>query len=333
MGREVLAHCRLAGVEPKAFVDRQAERLDIVDGLRVIAPDAVEDADHSEIIVALHNPGVDVAAVVRELERRQFRHVHTLWSTCREDRWLPKSPFWIEPDFHWDAHVAAIGDARALFGDAKSIRVFDQQIELRRSGRYEELDRPTPDDQYAPTDLPRWGEPMRLLDVGAFDGDTVRSLRSAGYLLESVVALEPDPDNFASLEAAFAQSTNDRAICAGAASINGTLSFAAGEGGAAHLSTSGGSEVHVMRIDDVCADFHPTLVKMDIEGAEQDALDGAEQTLRRDRPDLAISVYHRIHDLWTIPLRLADRLGPFAFALRSHAFNGFDTVLYVRVQR
>ena len=58
---------------------------------------------------------------------------------------------------------------------------------------------------------------------------------------------------------------------------------------------------------------------MDIEGAEMDALKGAEQTSREQRPGLAICVYHRPEDLWNIPLYLHEICPDYRFYLRHHA--------------
>ena len=173
---------------------------------------------------------------------------------------------------------------------------------------------------------------MRLVDCGAYDGDTIRTLRDDGGL-EAYVALEPDPDNFARLAARHGDEPEGLVLRAGAHSTAGTLSFRSGEGGAAHVDADGDATIDVVRIDDLCTGFRPTLIKMDIEGAERDALAGAASTIVRDRPDLAISVYHRIDDLWRIPLQIDALRAGHRFHLRSHAYNGFDTVLYAVASR
>ena len=334
MGRELLAHFRAQGIEPKTFIDRAAARLSAIDGVPVLAPDDdAIDAGGGEAVVALHSPGVDIARVVADLRRAGFADVRTLWDECERSGWRPRSPFWLEPHFDWAAHEDPIARARALLADETSRRVFDEQLALRRGGDYAALGAPNPEDQYAPRDLARWRDPMRLVDCGAYDGDTLRALDSHGYALEAFIALEPDPDNYARLIQAWGHDARGRLVAAGAWSSAGTLSFQAGEGGAAHLDENGETTIPVVTLDALCVDFRPTLIKMDIEGAESAALDGATRTLARDRPDLAISVYHRVSDLWNIAIAIDDRKLGYRHFLRSHAHNGFDTVLYAVASR
>ena len=334
MGREALAHCRASGIEPLAFIDRAARPGMTVDGIPVITPEsASRDGEGAHVLVALHSPGVDVAGIVDALRGQPYGRVSTLWAESARSGWLPRSPFWLEPGFDWSGEDGAIAAARALLVDDASRAVYDQQIALRRHGDYDGLGAPTPHDQYLPQDLDPWPQPMRLLDCGAYDGDTIRAMRAAGVTLDRYIALEPDPDNHAKLVASLGDDPVGTLVKAGAHVERGTLSFSAGEGGAAHVDAGGDVAIDVVRIDDLCADFAPTLIKMDIEGTERDALAGAANTLVRDRPDLAISAYHRIDDLWRIPLQIDALLPGYRFHLRSHAHNGFDTVLYARRPR
>lgn len=331
MGREVLAHCRAEGIEPVAFIDRRAATLRMVDSLPVIDIDVFEADRTNEartVLLALHNPGVDVDELVRRFDVRADDDVRTLWMECRETGWLPAMPYWLEPRFDFSSSEESIRRARALLADDASRDVFDRQLALRRDGAYGQLGMPTPHDQYVPVGLPRWREPMHLVDCGAYDGDTVRLLRQHDYTIERLIALEPDPSNFERLDRDLGRNPALRRIKAGAASFDGHLAFDAGMGTSARADAQGSATITVVPIDTLCADFRPTLIKMDIEGAEQDALDGAAMTIVRDRPDLAISVYHRVYDLWSLMLGIHARVPSYDFYLRSHARNGFETVLY-----
>ena len=69
-------------------------------------------------------------------------------------------------------------------------------------------------------------------------------------------------------------------------------------------------------------------IKMDIEGAETEALKGAEQTIVRCRPKMAICLYHRPKDFVSIP-RFLDRVYPdYRFALGHFTIHAEETVLY-----
>jgi FkbM family methyltransferase len=89
--------------------------------------------------------------------------------------------------------------------------------------------------------------------------------------------------------------------------------------------------VPLRRIDDLVdvGDIERVdLIKMDVEGHELPALQGAEQTLRRFRPRLAISMYHRWDDYFRIPLYL-DRLGlGYRFYLENYTISDGETILY-----
>jgi len=69
-------------------------------------------------------------------------------------------------------------------------------------------------------------------------------------------------------------------------------------------------------------------IKMDIEGSELAALTGASEALRKWKPRLAISLYHRAQDLFEIPLWL-DSLGlGYRFFLDHYSIHHEETVLY-----
>ena len=73
-------------------------------------------------------------------------------------------------------------------------------------------------------------------------------------------------------------------------------------------------------------------IKMDIEGAEMEALAGAKKSIQRFRPKLAISVYHRLQDLWEVPKWLdALDLG-YDLYLRHFTIHQEETVLFARAR-
>ncbi len=102
---------------------------------------------------------------------------------------------------------------------------------------------------------------------------------------------------------------------------------------ASHVDDEGEVFAQCVSLDEAIQDFAPTLVKMDVEGAEYDALVGSEQLVRRSLPDLALSAYHHPAHLWELALLIDSWQLGYEFYLRCHAHNTFDLVLYASPRR
>lgn len=73
---------------------------------------------------------------------------------------------------------------------------------------------------------------------------------------------------------------------------------------------------------------HVDFIKMDIEGAELAALRGAEATIRRHKPKLAISLYHSPPDFWRIPAYLQTLGCRYEYHLAHYTIHAEETVLF-----
>ena len=85
----------------------------------------------------------------------------------------------------------------------------------------------------------------------------------------------------------------------------------------------------VTKLDDILCGKNITFIKMDVEGAEVMALEGAKNIIEIQKPKLAICLYHRTSDFWSIPM-LLHKINPnYNFGVMHHCkYNCWGTVLY-----
>ena len=93
----------------------------------------------------------------------------------------------------------------------------------------------------------------------------------------------------------------------------------------------GGKEAYITRIDDEVGEDKVTFIKMDVEGAELSALQGACKTIKANKPHLAICVYHKHSDLYDIPKYLLELVPEYRFVVRHYTSCMWETVLYASV--
>jgi FkbM family methyltransferase len=185
------------------------------------------------------------------------------------------------------------------------------------------------DDLYAPKGLIEFSDHEIYVDGGSYDGDTIRTFaRRVGNRFEHIYAFEPDPITYRALQSNFADEPRVEAIHSGLHREKGVLRFKDDGSRGAIFSKDGAIEMPVTTLDDVVGQGRVSYIKMNIEGAEIDALHGGERLIRRERPKLALSVYHRPSDLWRIP-EIVEQFSPdYELYLRQHDGGIIETVLY-----
>lgn len=204
-------------------------------------------------------------------------------------------------------------------------RILDmgEQIEKLRNGQYFDLQ-----------ELKLQKEEV-FVDCGAFDGDTsIEFKKWCKQNYKHIYAFEPDKDNNCLCKQNLGEDIHKRKCTVfnkGTWSSETVLEFSKNSNEASHICEDGTEKIEVLSIDAELLNKRNekvTFIKMDIEGAELETLKGASQIIKEQKPKLAICVYHKPEDIFTIPEYLRTLNPDYKFYLRHYTFAAWDTVLY-----
>jgi FkbM family methyltransferase len=226
--------------------------------------------------------------------------------------------------------------AYSLLSGERSRREFCAQIRWRCLLDYDCLPpHDDPREMYFPADLFRISPDEVFVDCGAFDGDSLRAfLSAANGQFGQVYAWEADAGNVEKLgrclsELPSAVSAKVTVMPYAVGRQDGKVWFSAvGTVGSRVAAAGSAQEVQCRSLDSAFADTRPSLIKMDIEGAEPEALLGAVRTMARHRPIMAVCAYHKCDHLWTIPQLLKAANPDYKIYLRRYAEDCWETVYY-----
>ncbi|HEX8707879.1 MAG TPA: FkbM family methyltransferase [Pyrinomonadaceae bacterium] len=342
LGQQCAAGLQAAGVRPLAFADdTPSKQGQSISGIPVITLDAAarKYGETATFVVTINNAAHRYGRSVERLTGLGCRRVAPFLALA----WNYAGTFLPYYQFDLPASVLrqarAIREAFALFGDNESRRQFVAHLRFRLFLDFAALPANSPD-KYFPADIFKSLSPeIVYVDCGAFDGDTLRMFldrHRAGF--KRAVVFEPDPRTFERLKGYISSLSDDvrgkiRARNAAIGLENSLMSFnAMGEEGSA-FDPAGSTQVEVVSLDQALKNEHPTFIKFDIEGAEQDALRGGRNLIQTLKPTLAVSVYHRPGDMWEVPLYLKGLNEDYAFFLRTEGEDGFGTVCYAVASR
>lgn len=319
-------YCAPEGKKPIFWVDSNAAKHGSrIAGIEVVAPETFyqrsEDmyAKGERLAVVIGATGIFLLEILSLLERKMVKAA--VYSAVQ-----------IDASCYFSAESARVEKIVQRLADEKSRHIYRSLIENMKSGRHVDFSLYEPN-QYFGNDV--IGELARgevFVDAGVCHGEEIdRAIHGGGIFVHG---FEPDAENYAYLLKKYEGRDDVRIHPCALWDKDERLVF---QSNAATPSASrlAGADAHeeaagiaARPLDDVLQGAACTLLKMDIEGAEYNALLGAAKTIEQHRPKLAVCVYHSLEDYVRIPELLMERYPFYRFFLRQHSATSGETVLY-----
>ena len=237
------------------------------------------------------------------------------------------------------SHKTEFEKARELFSDEQSKKVFDNVINYKLSGDIKYLFESDSDVDESFSEILSARDFEHTADLGAYNGDTARQLIEYSPNLKKIYALEPDRRNFRKLSEYAEREERFEVVPfqVAAWSKAEALTFGAegnrnsGIGGSTNAVTSKCVTVEGNSLDNLLIDNNDKIdyIKFDVEGAENEAIDGCYNTIKAHSPQLLVSVYHRSEDLFALPLKINSLFPDYKLYLRKFRYiPAWDLNLY-----
>ena len=328
------------------FIDAYAVR-DSISGKYIYRPDEIDVQDKNSIVVYLTvfisptEDGIDLS-LVGHLEELGFAKVVNPYQIMKlfpqalenfsSDGFLwrqPSAPDYFDP--------VALDLIMGYLSDDRSRELLDNIAQFRQHCAVDRYIKPDFGPEYAPKgiDITCGLSQLHVADCGAFNGDTVKQFFSAfGERIRSYYAFEPESANYQQLlevaKQAKQQHPHANIMClpVGTSDANQVLRFVSGGGSGSHISDKGDCEIYMMRLDDILLNSSVNLIKIDVEGADLAVLKSAEQLVSQQKPNIAVSCYHKPGHIWQIPEYLKRVNGNYKMFLRQHGHYGLELTLY-----
>lgn len=221
-----------------------------------------------------------------------------------------------------------------MLEDEKSRQTYEDVINFRLSGKIDYLLNSTATRQEVFEDIVKLSSNETYLDLGAYNGDTILEfLETVNYKYNKIIGLEPNSKNFRRLTRN--TSTLESLDIYNYASWDKkeTLLFSSGAGRMSNVQNSSVKkvkEVEAIPADSLFSEYDtlPTFLKMDVEGAERQAIIGCQKIIKNGCK-LAISLYHRNEDIFAIPLQIKELNPNLKFYIRKQLYiPAWETNLY-----
>lgn len=232
-----------------------------------------------------------------------------------------------------------IDKARNLFADERSAHDFDEIIKYKLDGKISHFSIDSPKENALQNILS--GGYSAYLDLGAYNGDTIKETLKFFPEITKATAFEPSPRIFKKLSA-FAETLNGidiDLVNACALDTAKTVGFRDGAGrnsqvlGESEIQAHDAKSISVNCISpsEICKyKNEKLLIKLDVEGDERAALSGLRELMSNNECELIVSAYHRSGDIFELPIYIHELLPNHKIFLRKHPYiPAWDINLYI----
>lgn len=330
-GLKVLAELGKYQIDVIAFFDIQADKIKIIKDIPVFMPDY-------NVVTANERTDIPIILTVKPFKPRNEAIIETLFELGYRNIINATDLF----DFYsftkkdlseLDRIESSINECANLLEDETSYKIFKGFITSHATKRYDTFTTPTRNTKYFDSDFEENKGYQRYIDCGAFDGDTLRDLHRLKGKIEKAALFESDMTTFKQL----LEMVGDNSQMYGNEMFLypcGVWSDTAKQkanntmGLNSHISNDGDDIIQCVALDHVLKGFKPTFLKMDVEGAEYQALIGARNIITENKPDMVISLYHTLKDIWELPLLINSWGLGYKFYIRVYGNGGNATMLY-----
>jgi FkbM family methyltransferase len=333
IAEHTLKGLRQLGIRPVALVDNDPARWGERDGMPVMSPDdALRRHPDAAYVASIftHTP------LRRQLAALGARRVVSYAALFHKHAEVFLPYFAVDDPRAIVDEAEAVRRAADVWADDESRDLYTAIVEWFARLNSDAVPPPLPASATYFPDVLELRPDEVFVDCGAYDGDTVLSyLDACGGRYERIFALEPDPATFRRLTSRMAHVERAVPMNRAVGARPGRLRFVASGGLSSHAASAGANgleaggemlEVDVAVLDELTP--RPTYVKMDIEGFERDALEGARNLLEAGDTAFAVTLYHRMRDLWQLPVFIRACAPRLRLFLRHYAEDWAETICY-----
>ncbi len=232
---------------------------------------------------------------------------------------------------YFSAHGKDVQNNLDLLADEKSREIYSNIIKFRTTMNYRYHPRmETP--QYFIKDIIEVGEEEVFLDVGGYAGSSSADfIEYCDHKYKKIVIFEPD-EMCIRLINENKRLDKDRYVLINKGVWDKECMIGFEKTGKSDSRVvenyDGGGMISVTSLD-LCSECQDaTFIKMDIEGSEMKALMGAEKLIKKNKPKLAICIYHSNEDMIRIISYVHDLVPEYRIYVRHHSAGTNETVAY-----
>ncbi len=299
-------------------------------GKECISPQMLKQIENVYVVIVLGEP-VEVEKQLRamEIESMPITEMHfSAYEKGKDCKWLEDS-------------LPTIEEALLCLDDDKSREIFTKIFlnKIYMTKFEERYDSFAEEGLYFENGFWDINKQECLVDGGAYVGDTIDEFISTTQgEFHKIYSFEYEETNYIELCKNITENYSDMKDKIELYSYG--IWNRKEEGWCTHFGESDGTQLveencgqkcALDRLDSILENKRITILKLDIEGAEMQGLEGAINILKTQKPKLAICLYHKPEDLWEVPVYIKKINPNYRMVIKHHrTLNYTDTVLYAK---